>query len=54
MLLRGMARGETVKPQRSRRKKPKWLLRSQLWFYEKVLLAEVLVLVALEPVFNKL
>ena len=34
--------------------KPSWLLKSQLWCYEKVLLVQLLTMLAMEPIIARL
>ena len=38
----------------NKKKKPKWLLKSQLWLYEKALMFQIVTMLSLEPVFTRL
>ncbi len=37
-----------------RRRKPSWKLRAQLWLYEKAIIFQMIAMVSMEPLFNKL
>jgi len=43
-------------PSRKKKKKkpPAWLTKSQLWCYEKVILVQVLTMLAMEPIIARL
>lgn len=45
---------ESTLNNKKRKTKPVWLTKSQLWCYEKVLMVQLLTMLAIEPIIAKL